>query len=57
MRRGFVIELVVPLFVQSIPKIPRFHRPLSRHIMIEAVADIVIGPDGSNVFVPRGKKL
>jgi hypothetical protein len=25
--------------------------------MIEAVADIVIGPDGSNVFVPRGKKL
>ena len=27
------------------------------HIMSEVVADIVFGPDGSDVYMPRGKML
>ena len=29
----------------------------TRHTMLEAVADIGIGPDGSDVYVPRGKMV
>ena len=29
----------------------------TRHTMLEAVADIGIGPDGSDVYMPRGKMV